>query len=185
MRTIPIKLIAGQQKKISATGVFLALLSASGPIDLEVEMIGKAGNPDVMKGIPEGYSEVFPEMFNSITITSSTDQTVKVGYSMGQARIDRSTIVSQQSTATDNIAPVPVLDSATPILGGLSTRRRIVALNPDTNTGKIGLGGPSLTAANCARWLSPGDAYVETDAAPAPLYAIAEVSGESLCVEVA
>lgn len=185
MRTVDISLTAGEAKKVSVTGYYLTLLSAAAPVDLEVEMVGKAGHSDVSTGLPEGYGEQFPEMFNSITVTSAINQTVKFGYAMGVVKIDRTTIVNSQAPTTDNIAPVALGITATLILTNAASRRRLILTNPSTNTGAIALGGPSLTAANAARWLEPGDSYIETDAAPAAVYGLADVAGEEINIEVA
>lgn len=185
MRTVEISLTAGEAKKVSVTGYYLTLLSAAAPVDLEVEMVGKAGHSDVSIGLPEGYGEQFPEMFNSITITSDISQTVKFGYAMGVVKVDRTTIVNSQATTTDNLSPVALGITATLIMTGDATRRRLILTNPSTNTGAIALGGPSLTAANAARWLEPGDSYIETDAAPAAVYGLADVAGEEINIEVA
>lgn len=185
MRTVYIDLKAGKTKKVSVTGVFLTLLSAAGPVDMEVEMIGKAGNPDVMQGLIEGYSEQFLEMFNSVTLTSATDQTIKIGYAMGTVRMDRSTIISQQSTVTDNLDPVTLGAAAALALAAQSGRRRLILTADNGNADAIALGGPSLTAVNAARWLQPGESYIETDAAPAAVYALAVVAGDKLMIEVA
>ncbi len=185
MRTTRIKLVAGQQKKVSATGVFLTLLSAAEPIDIEVEMIGKAGNPDVMTGIPQGYAEQFVEMFNAVSLTSAIDQEIQIGYAMGTVRVDRSTIINQQATVTDNLDPVALGTSAALALAAQSDRLRLILTADQGNADAIALGGPALTAVNAARWLQPGESYIETDAAPAAVYALAVVAGDKLLIEVA
>lgn len=185
MRTVIKTLQAGQPVKVSATGYFLTLLSAPGPIDIEVEMVGKAGSGDIMIGIPEGYSEQFPEMFNAVTLTSQTDQEVKIGYAMGTVRIDRSTIINQQATTTDNLEPVTLGTAAALALPAQSGRLRVILTAHPDNVDAVSPGGPALTADNAARWLDPGESYIETDAAPAAVYALAKVAGDRLCIEVA
>lgn len=185
MRTIDIALIAGTSHKLSVMGYYLTLLEAAAPVDMEIEFVGKAGNPDIGRGVREGYGENFPEMTNSVTITSATDQVIKVAYGLGQIKMDRSTIVAAQAAASDNIEPVTLGTSAALALSGGATRRRLILTAHRDNAGAIALGGPALTTANAARWLEAGESYIETDAAPAAVYALAETAGDLLCIEVA
>mgnify|MGYP000305290234 CR=1 FL=1 len=187
MRTVLISLTAGEAKKVSVTGYYLTLLSAAAPVDLEVEMVGKAGHSDVSTGLPEGYGEQFPEMFNSITITSDISQTVKFGYAMGVVKVDRSTIVSSQAATSDNsAATLAATDTPEEILAADNTRRRLILTAHPDNTGTVLLGGPSLdgSGSNAARRLEPGDSWVDETAAAAAVWAAGTIN-DVICIEVA
>lgn len=184
-RSIDISLQAGVTKKVSAMGRYLTILEAAGPVDVEIEFVGKAGNPEICTGLRQGYGENFAEMTNSVTLTSATDQVIKIAYGMGQIRMDRSSIISIQAESTDNADPVTLGTSAALALAGDASRQRVILTAHRDNAGAIALGGPALTTANAARWLEAGESYIETDAAPAAVYALAETAGDLLCIEVA
>lgn len=187
MRTVEISLTAGEAKKVSVTGYYLTLLTAAAAVDLEVEMVGKAGHSDVSTGLPEGYGEQFPEMFNSITVTSSINQTVKFGYAMGVVKVDRTTIVNSQATQSDNSAyTLTATDTPEEVLTADATRRRLILTAHPDNTGTLLLGGPSLdgSGSNAARRLDAGDSWIDENAAAAAVWA-AGAAGDVICVEVA
>lgn len=185
MRTHSQTFEAGETRSVTVNGNFFVLLDASGPVDLEFEFVGASGATDICRGIEAGYSEQFVEQITAVHITSASAQTVKYGYARGVVKFDRSVIITQQSSATDNIEPVTLNAVADVVLPGDSGRRRVIFAASRDNVGDIALGGPSLTAANAARWLSPGEAYIENDAAGAPVYALADNVGDVVCIEVA
>lgn len=188
MRTYQQALTAGETVTLTVNGSFFALIEAAGAVDLEFQYVGAAGTggyTEIAKGMNAGYSEVFPGMLTSVIVSSSIDQQILYGCGSGSARFDRTAITSSQASITDNIDPVALGITATLVLAADATRRRLILTNPTTNTGAIALGGPSLTAANAARWLEPGDSYIETDAAPAALYGLADIAGEEINIEVA
>lgn len=188
MRTYQQTLTAGEAVTLTVNGNFFALIEAAGAVDLAFQYVGAAGSgglTEIANGMQAGYSETFPGMLTAVSVTSSIDQVVVYGCGYGTARFDRTSIINSQATTTDNLAPVALGITATLILSGDATRRRLILTNPSTNTGAIALGGPSLTAANAARWLEPGDSYIETDAAPAAVYGLADVAGEEINIEVA
>lgn len=180
MRTVDIPLVAGQEKKVSVMGYYLALMEAAAPVDLSVELVGKAGTPEVGTGVIAGYGENFPEMFNSITLLSAIDQTIKVGYGMGVITMSRATIITKQSTSQTEAAPATVGIAAAAVLAGSGTRQRIIFRADDTNTGDIHLGGSGVTTSNSTIVLAPGKTWVEERVAGAAWYAIATAAAQSL-----
>jgi hypothetical protein len=185
MRTVNISLTAGVAKKVSVTGFYLTLIQAVAAIDMEVEMVGKAGSSDVSTGLPEGYGEQFPEMFNSVTLTSAVTQDIKIGYSLGVVNFDRTSIISQQASTITNAAPVTVGVAAGLAVAAASTRQRIVFTADDANTGDIYIGGTGITTAAGAIKLEPGASWVEERAAAAAWYAIATAAAQSLRIQTA
>ena len=89
-----------------------------------------------------------------------------------------------KADASDNLEPVTLGVSASQVLLK-QTRTRVIVTAPYSNAGSVAIGGPSLTVDNAARWLEPGDSYVENDAAGAALYALAITAGDKICLEVA
>ena len=180
MRTVNVMLEAGKEKKVSVTGKFLTLLSAAAAVDIAVEMIGKAGNADVMTGIPEGYAEQFVEMFNAVTLTSETDQVIQLGYAMGTVRIDRSTIVTRQATElSDGLSTFAVVGRAL-VLAADSTRMTVTFTADPDNAGKIYLGGPGVDDATGSIILEAGDSWIEDRAAAAAWYGYADTAGDKI-----
>lgn len=185
MRTVTISLTAGMAKKVSVNGYYLTLIQAAAAIDMEVEMVGKAGSADVSTGIPEGYGEQFPEMFNAVTLTSAISQTIKMGYSLGVVKFDRTTITSQQATTATH-ATATMTTGAVQMVAADTVRRRIIATAHPNNVGTICLGGGNtLTTANAARRLAAGESFIDEVAAAAALWALSDVAGDVLCIEVA
>ena len=89
-----------------------------------------------------------------------------------------------KADTSDNLAPVVLGAAASQALPKSSRTRVMLTAHPE-NSDRIAIGGPSLTADNAARWLEPGDSYVENDAASAAVYALALSPGDKLCIEVA
>lgn len=185
MRTVDIQLVAGQEKKVSVMGYYLTLLEAAAPVNLDVELVGKAGTPEVGTGVREGYGENFPEMFNSITLNSAVNQTIKVGYGMGMIKMDRSTIISKQATSQADVAPATVGAGAASVLAGSATRQRIIFTADTANGGDIYLGGSGVTTVNSAIKLAAGESWIEERAAGAAWYAIASAAGQTLRINTA
>lgn len=185
MKTLDQTLTAGQAVTLPCNGTFFFLMEAAAPLSVHFVMQGKGAVGEQCDGIRSGFQYEAPGVISKIIVTSETDQVIKWGYSFGRASYSTTTISQLQATTTENLEPVSLGVTATLILTGDATRRRLILTNPTTNTGAIALGGPSLTAANAARWLEPGDSYIETDAAPAAVYGLADVAEEEINIEVA
>ena len=185
MRTVDIDLLAGQEKKVSVMGYYLTLLEAAAPVNLDVELVGKAGTPEVGTGVREGYGENFTEMFNSITLTSAINQKIKVGYGMGTIKMDRSTIITKQATSQTDAAPATVGVAAASVLAGSATRQRIIFTADAANGGDIYLGGSGVTVANSAIKLAAGESWIEERVAGAEWYAIASAAAQALRINTA
>lgn len=185
MRTVNISLTAGVAKKVSVTGYYLTLIQAAAAVDMEVEMVGKAGSSDVSTGIPEGYGEQFPEMFNAVTLTSAISQNIKLGYSAGVVKFDRTTITSSQATVLTH-GSATMTTAAVQMVPADTARRRVIATAHPDNTGTVFLGGDNtVTSANAARRLAAGESFIDEVAAAAALWALSDVAGDKLIIEVA
>lgn len=184
MQTITETLTAGQWVTLPCDGRFFMLLESAGGVDLRFRGEGRGTN-DICEGITAGFKYQAARQMTSVMMRSATGGVVKYAYADGTGGYDRSVIVAEQAVATDNEAPVTLGTSAALALAGDATRRRLILTAHRDNAGAIALGGPALTSANAARWLEAGESYIETDAAPAAVYALAETAGDVLCVEVA
>lgn len=185
MQTVTETLEAGKWKTVPAEGLFFMLLEAAAPVDLIFIGMG-SGTGQPCEAVTAGFKVKHASMMTSVRVRSAVATVIKYAYSMGDGGYDRSEIITQQASITDNLAPVePDTAAAELVLSGDATRRRVILTAHRDNTGAIALGGPALTAANAARWLEAGESYIETDAAPAAVYALAEVAGDALCIEVA
>lgn len=189
MRTYQQALTAGETVTLTVNGSFFALIEAAGAVDLEFQYVGSAGSggyTEIAKGMMAGYSETFPGMLTSVSVTSAISQTVLYGCGVGLARFDRTTITSQQATVSDNsAATLAATDTPEEILAADSTRRRLILTAHPDNTGTVLLGGPSLDGygSNAARRLEAGDSWVDDTAAAAAVWA-AGAAGDVVCIEV-
>ena len=184
MRTYTETLTAGQPKNLSVNGTYFVLLDAVDDLQVSIELNGTQGNIDEAT-IPPGYWEEFPADLRRMTATSTVTQTIRYACGWGRAGVNTAEIITQQSSSNDNEAPVTLGLTAVSVLPADVSRLRIIITAPAANVGAVAIGGPSLTAANACRWLDPGDMYEELSAAPAALYALAEVLNDKINIEVA
>lgn len=185
MKTLEQTLSAGQTVTLPCNGSFFTLMEAAGPVDVHFVMEGRGAVGETCEGIKAGFWYEAPGRISKIILTSASAQNVKWGYSYGRAGYSTTTIQQSQASVTDNEDAVTLGTSAALALAGDATRSRLILTAHRDNAGAIALGGPALTTANAARWLEAGESYIETDAAPAAVYALAETAGDQLCIEVA
>jgi hypothetical protein len=190
MRTYQQTLTAGETVTLTVNGNFFALIEAAGAVNLAFQYIGAAGSgglTEIANGMQAGYSETFPGMLTAVSVTSSIDQIVVYGCGYGTARFDRTSITSQQATASANSAyTLTATDTPEEVLTADATRRRLILTAHPDNTGTVLLGGPSLdgSGSNAARRLDAGDSWIDETAAAAAVWA-AGAAGDVICVEVA
>lgn len=185
MRTYTQTLAAGQTTTLTVNGNFFALIAAANPVDLEFQYVGQSGSTEISQGMQAGYSELFPGLLTSVIVTSATAQTIQYGCGLGQAKFDRSVIVTQQASSITNVAPVTVGVAASLALAAGTTRKRVVLMADPANTDDITLGGPGVTLANGTIVLTAGQSFLDDSAACAAFYAISTAAGQVLRISYA
>ena len=184
MRTYEKTLTAGEPAHLPVSGTFFILLESVADLSVTFNFYGTSATTDTAT-IPPGYWEEFPNQLRDMEVTSAITQTIKYGCSFGRAGVSTAEIITRQATTSDNLDPETLTTTAAMVLAAAAGRQRVIFTAPLTNAGAVALGGTSLTAVNACRWLDPGDTCEEIGAAPAAHYALAEVDGDSLCIEVA
>lgn len=185
MKTLDQELTAGKTVTLPCNGTFFTLLSAASSVDVHFVMEGKGAVGEVCEGIKAGFWYEAPGRISKIILTSATDQVIQWGYSFGKAGYSTTTIQQAQATTSDNAAAESLTTAAALILSGDAGRRRVILTAHRDNAGAVAVGGPSLDSDNAARWLEPGESWIDTDSAPAAVYALAETDGDLVCIEVA
>lgn len=185
MRTRRVVLQAGVKKPMPVNGNFFQIVEAAGPLTVTLHTEGKGQDGDPNEGVRAGFYIESPHQISQVVFLSDTDQVIRYSGGNGRAGYSAFSLITSQSATTDNIEPAVLTTGAELVIAADNTRRRLVLTAHRDNAGAVAVGGPALTAANAARWLNAGESYVENDAAPAALYALAETADDLLCIEVA
>lgn len=187
IETAAIPLVANTSKDFGAIGRKLLVLESSGRVDVKfIDVSGQTVGEAV--GVLDGIGITLPRDFHRIRLVSATGQTVRLAFASEDVDFTRvSGTVSAnvvQAAALAHPAAVAVSNvAATALLAADGDRLQVVFHNPSTNTGAMYLGGATVTAANAARILQPGDTLIDDKAAPAAWYAVAAVNAETIRVE--
>lgn len=132
--------------------------------------------------------------FHAIKITNTTGNQMDVSFfvTMGDAGYDQPTAtltvggqISTQAVLDQTIAndaPVAVGTAATQALAGDTTRRGFRAMSDPANTAPIYLGSGTVTTANAAVMVNPGDYFDETQVPGAAWSAVSTAAGQLLRV---
>lgn len=182
-------LTAGSAAFIGGYGRQFLMMDSSYPVDI-IFLDSQKNKLGEAKNLPAGLSVPFEKPVAFAVITSAVNQVVKVGFSDEIANFNRITgtitAVAQQAALITNTA-VTVGVTLVPVLPVDTGRRGVVyAVDKDTISGRIAIGGVGVTFANASIILSDeSPAYIDTHSAASARYAIAEVAGQVLRVEVA
>lgn len=187
LRTAALPVVAGAPKDFGAIGRKFLLLESTDRVDIRFidvrgQTVGEA------EGVLDGLGITLPRDFHRIRITSATSQTLRMAFAAEDVDFTRvsgtvSANVVQAGDITHQAAVAVSNAVATALLAANGDRLQVVFHNPSTNTGAMYLGGSTVTAANAARILQPGDTLIDDKAAPAAWYAVAAVNLETLRVE--
>jgi hypothetical protein len=124
--------------------------------------------------------------FDAFEITSASGQTIKVAVSLGGGGYDRSSgdvnATARNGNQGVNSAVSTVTNVQASAIAANAIARRLVLTADLANTADIILGGSSgsLTVANGAIILAPGDSYIADADSEGSFHAIAAVTGQTL-----
>lgn len=185
MNTYEQVLVAGQVISIDSPGDYLRVLTGAQPMDIHLT---RAGVPfATAMQVTEGYWAKPKGGFSGVRVVNgAAGQTIKIGIADGEAGYDRMTISSGSvfilggSVLTD-YAPVSVGTSATFLVAASGSRKSVRFYNAGTSD--VFLGSASVTVANGAIKIGPGETYIEQEGAPASWFGVSAAAGQSVRVQ--
>lgn len=128
--------------------------------------------------------------FDRVDVISNVAQTVKIMILTGDGGYDRfnvditsalANLAIAQAVTVNDPAPVSVGVAATALLAAASGRKGARFTN--AGTVDVYLGGVSVTVANAAIKISPGQTWLENEAAPAAWYGISGTAAQSIKIQ--
>lgn len=183
-------LAAGIEGFVNFAGEQFYLESAASPVDVTF-LDDSGGTLGKVSGVKTGFNVNFAGKgrIGSMRITSSIAQSIRLAVADGSINFNAITgtinaINAQATMLTNTTAVVGVAVGS--VMGADSTRKTIIfAVDKDTISGRIAIGGSGVTFANAAIILDADTpAYIDTTCAAAQRYAIADVAAQTLRMEI-
>lgn len=178
---------AGSTWTLQAMGDYFRLVSCPNPVDVKFYRngteIASATQMDT------GYWQKPAGGYDRIDITSAAAQDVKIMVSVGDGGYDHfnvdisgtATMTTKQASSVNDPAAVVVGVAATLLAAASATRRGLRFYN--AGTVDVYLGGAGVTVAAGAIKIAPGQAWIESEAAPAAWYGISASAAQSVRVQ--
>jgi hypothetical protein len=160
---------------------YFRLLGTVNPVN--VKMGRKKQATDTLSQVEAGAwirAKAGEEDLDWLQIETGASEQVKYVITDGDAGYDRLFASLVQVATLANVAEVTAGLAEGTALAADANRRKIVFRAKATNTGNIALGATGLAVATSAIVLAPGDVWIETDAAPAAWFAIADLAAQKL-----
>lgn len=188
--TLPLVLAANIEADINFSGEQFYLESAASPVDV-VFLDDTGGTLGQAKGVKSGFNVNFAGKghISATRITSTIAQTIRVAIADGSINFNAITgtinAINQQATLVTNTTATVGIVAASVVGADLARKTIVFAVNKDTINGRIAIGGLGVTFDNASIILDADyPAYVDTTCACAQRYAIADVAGQTLRMEI-
>lgn len=179
VRTFSQTVIPGQPF-VTRGGTALLIRAAENPIDIALLLHGQSVG--ALTGVEAGLSLADLPEFDSLSITSATQQVVTVDVGTGKIGAPSAGQVQAVKVQASTLGASAIVDvgvAAVEVFVASASTKMIVFRNTGATT--IYLGGPDVSA-NSPISLASGATWVEDAAAAATWYAISSAAGGTLAV---
>ena len=170
LATYQINLLAGVPYILSGGGDKIAILEATGSVNVEF-VNARGGNNFRAEGVEVGMSDIGPgDIFHTLRVTSATNQSFKIAVYAGNITVTKiAGTVSVSGAGAVAVAAVTVNNAAVSLAAFRANRKSVTIYNNGANT--VFLGPAGVTTADGLP-LSAGGSYT-VDSSQAAIFGIA------------